>query len=185
MRTAAPVCGALFMVLSACTPAIDPGTPVIVNSTDRPAVVEAYRPALQLAPDIVHGKQLFNDTCAKCHRPRKDGIQVGPDLARIEHRAPVELLESMLNPSARIDAKYTNYIVRLKDGDVEDGLLAADAPAAVTLRDNEGDRVIERARIESLRASKVSLMPDEIEKGLGRQAIADLIAYVRSLHPKE
>ena len=173
---------ALLAALSACAPAIDPGTPVIADSNDRAAVVEAYRPALRLVPDAAHGKQLFKDTCAKCHRPRKDGIQVGPELARIDHHAPGELLESLLNPSARIDAKYTNYIVRLKDGDVEDGLLVADSPAGVTLRDNEGDRMIERAKIESMRASKVSLMPDEIEKGLGRQAVADLIAYVRSLY---
>ena len=111
-------------------------------------------------------------------------MQVGAELASIEHRAPEELLESILNPSARIDAKFTNYIVRTKDGDVEDGLLVADTPAGVTLRDNEGDHVIERARVESLRASKVSLMPEEIEKGLSRQAIADLIAYVRTLHVK-
>ena len=171
-----------IVAMSACAPAIDPGTPRIADSTDRPAVVEAYRPALQLRPDIAHGKQLFDDTCAKCHRPRKDGIQVGPDLTHIEHRAPGELLESLLNPSARIDPKFSNYIVRLKNGEVEDGLLAADTPASIILRDNDADQVIDRAQIDSLRPSKVSLMPDEIEKGLSRQSIADLIAYVQSLH---
>ena len=169
---------AIALTLCGCGSGIDPGAPFITDPRNRSAVVEAYRPALQLTPDPAHGKQIFDDTCAKCHRPRKDGVQVGPDLAAIEHRALEELLESILNPSARIDAKFTNYIVRTKDGDVLDGLLAAQSATSVTLRDNEADKVIERARIESLKPSQVSLMPEEIEKGLSRQAIADLIAYV-------
>jgi putative heme-binding domain-containing protein len=171
----------VFSTLAACAPAVDPGIPAIGDPANRAAVVEAYRPALTLTPDIAHGKAIFDDTCAKCHRPRKDGIQVGPDLASIERRAPEELLESILNPSARIDEKFTNYIVRTKDNDVLDGLLAAETLAGITLRDNEGDHMISRGRISDFRKSKVSLMPEEIEKGLGRQSVADLIGYVRSL----
>jgi len=155
--------------------------PNITDSANRAAVIAAYKPALQLTPDVAHGKQIFDDTCAKCHRPRKDGVRVGPELEKIEHRSPEELLESLLNPSARIDAKFTNYIVRTLDGDVEDGLLAAESAESVTLRDNEHDLVIPRSRIANIRASKVSLMPEDIEKGLSRQAVADLIAYIRQL----
>ena len=174
------VCG---LLLFGCGPAIDPGMPLITNPDDRAAIIEAYRPAMDLKPNLAHGKDLFFDTCAKCHHPRKDGIQVGPDLAKIEHRTPGELLESILNPTARIDQRYTNYIVRLTNGDVDDGLLVADTADAVTLRDNEGDRRIPRERIASIRVSKVSLMPEGVEKGLTRQALADLIGYVRQIKP--
>jgi len=36
-----------------------------------------------------------------------------------------------------------------------------------------------RKNIASIRASSVSLMPDELEKGFGKQGLADVIAYLR------
>jgi putative heme-binding domain-containing protein len=183
MRATLALWGALVAVLTSCGPSIDPGIPPLADPTNRAAVVEAYRPALQLKADAAHGKVLFEETCAKCHRPRKDGIQVGPDLGALERRQPADLLESILNPGARIDARYRHVIVRTVDGDVDDGLLAQAAPEGITLRDNESDRFIARSRIAAQRDSDVSLMPEGIEKGLGRQAIADLIAYVVSLPP--
>jgi putative heme-binding domain-containing protein len=172
-----------FGLLTGCGPKIDAGTPEIKDHSDRVAVLAAYQPALQLQGEAQHGMAIYEDTCRKCHEPRKDGIRVGPDLRTIRRRAPGEVLESIMNPSARIDAKHVNYIARMKDGRVQDGLLAAADEQSITLRDGEADHRLLRAEIDRIGKSKVSLMPEEIEKGLSRQSIADLIAYVLSLKP--
>ena len=36
-----------------------------------------------------------------------------------------------------------------------------------------------RKNIAGIRASMISLMPDELEKNLGKQGLADVIAYLR------
>jgi hypothetical protein len=51
----------------------------------------------------------------------------------------------------------------------------------ITLRggSDEGDETILRTSIAQMRASSLSLMPDGLEKALGRQGLADVIAYLQ------
>ena len=53
---------------------------------------------------------------------------------------------------------------------------------AITLRggSDDGDATILRKNIVEVRASAISLMPDELEKQLGKQGLADVIAYLRA-----
>ena len=62
-----------------------------------------------------------------------------------------------------------------------DGVIAGETQWAVTLRggSDEGDVTVLRKNIASIRASSVSLMPDGLEENLGKQGIADVIAYLR------
>jgi putative membrane-bound dehydrogenase-like protein len=155
---------------------------ILQNQTgDRDKVVEAYRDALKLKGDVAHGKVLFDENCAKCHMPRKLGGRVGPDLSGINNKTKDELLTSILNPSYAIEPQFTHYIVTTKDGHVHDGVLANESPAVITLRGGteEGDETILRANIQEIRASSISLMPEELEKSIDRQGLADVIAYLR------
>ena len=51
----------------------------------------------------------------------------------------------------------------------------------LTLRggSDEGDETILRSNIQEIRASSISLMPEELEKSVDRQGLADVIAYLR------
>jgi putative membrane-bound dehydrogenase-like protein len=149
---------------------------------DRAKVVEQHRAALSLGGDAARGKKLFEEQCAKCHMPRRlGGERVGPDLSGINNKTKEELLTSILNPSYAIEPRYTNYIVTTKDGRIHDGVIASETPSVLTLRDGsaEGDDVILRESIAEIRASSISLMPEDIEKALDRQGLADVIAYLR------
>jgi len=155
---------------------------VLQNQTgDRAKVVEAYRDVLNLTGDVARGKKLFDENCAKCHMPRKQGGRVGPDLSGINNKTKEELLTSILNPSYAIEPQFTHYIVTTKDGHVHDGVLAQETPAVITLRGGteEGDETLLRANIQEIRASSISLMPEELEKSLSHQGLADVIAYLR------
>jgi hypothetical protein len=62
-----------------------------------------------------------------------------------------------------------------------DGVISNETPGMVTLRggSDEGDETILRANIAEMRASSLSLMPDGLEQALGRQGLADVIAYLQ------
>ena len=147
---------------------------------DRQKVVAAYQDVIGLKGDAAHGKQIFEDGCARCHLPRKQGGRIGPDLSGINMKTREELLTAILNPSAAIEQRFVNYMVTATDGRMYDGVLATETPGSVTLRGgSEEDVTILRPQIQEIRASSISLMPEDIEKTLKKQDLADVIAYLR------
>jgi putative heme-binding domain-containing protein len=149
-------------------------------NTDRGKIVADYKDAAHLAGDVARGKKLFQENCARCHEPRRQAGRIGPDLSGINNKTKEELITSILNPSYAIEPRFVNYIITTKDGRMYDGIIANETPSAITLRGGaEEDETVLRKNISAIRASSVSLMPDELEKGLGKQGLADVIAYLR------
>jgi putative heme-binding domain-containing protein len=153
------------------------------QNSDRARVVAEYQDALKIKGDTTRGKKLFEDNCAKCHMPRRDRDRgrVGPDLSSVNSKTKEELLTSIVNPSSAIDPRFTYYMVTTKDGRMYDGVISNETPGMITLRggSDEGEETILRANITEMRASSLSLMPDGLEKALGRQGLADVIAYLQ------
>ena len=69
-----------------------------------------------------------------------------------------------------------------RDGTLHDGLIVSETPGAITLRGGaeEGDESLLRRDIVQIRASNVSLMPNDLEKSLTHQGLADVISYLRA-----
>jgi len=149
---------------------------------DRMKVVDAYRESTTLAGNVERGKVLFEENCARCHMPRREGGRIGPDLSGVNNKSKEELLTSILHPSYAIDPRYTNYIVTTRDGHMYDGVIAHETPAVLTLRGGteEGDQAILRRNIAEIRASAISLMPEDFEKTISKQGLADILAYLRA-----
>jgi putative membrane-bound dehydrogenase-like protein len=151
------------------------------TNSDRAKVVASYHDVLPMQGDVARGKKAFEENCAKCHMPRRQGGRVGPDLSGINNKTKEELLTSILNPSYAIEPRFVNYIVSTTDGRMFDGVIANETPGAITLRggSEEGDETILRKNIAAIRASSVSLMPEDLEKSVNKQGLADIIAYLR------
>jgi putative membrane-bound dehydrogenase-like protein len=146
---------------------------------DRAQVVAAYKDVVALAGDASRGKLVFEKHCAECHLPRRAGARVGPDLSGVNNKTREELLASILDPSAAIESRYVNYLVTTKDGRLHDGVLLNETPSALTLRNGLEDVTILRANLAEIRASSVSLMPEDLEKTMTKQELADVIRYLR------
>ncbi len=148
---------------------------------ERTEIVESHRDALRLQGDVARGKAAFEKNCSKCHMPQRQRARLGPDLSGISSKTKEELLKAILNPSAAIEPRFVNYIVMTKDGRLYDGILGNETPGAVTLRgtSEEGEVTLLRRNISEIRASTISLMPEELEKALNRQGLADVIAYLQ------
>ncbi|MGH9937454.1 MAG: PVC-type heme-binding CxxCH protein [Blastocatellia bacterium] len=149
------------------------------EASEREAAVASYRDALNLTGDVNRGRDIYGSTCAKCHSPQKGRPRIGADLSGINNKTKEELLNSILNPSAAIEARFFNYIITTKDGRIYDGILANETPGTITLRNADGDVTVLRKNLAEIRASSLSLMPDGMEKTLSKQQVADLIAYLR------
>lgn len=164
-------------------PAIVKKAKALLESTnsDRAKMVASYEDAANLQGNVGHGKALFEENCARCHSPRKQGGRVGPDLSGINNKTKEELLTSILNPSFAIEPRFVNYVVTTKDGRMYDGVISNETPGAITLRggSEEGDQTVLRKDIADIRASSVSLMPENFEENLKKQDIADIITYLR------
>jgi putative heme-binding domain-containing protein len=148
--------------------------------SDRQKAYDSAKAALALRPTPGHGRDVFERACAACHRLNQQGIAVGPDLFGIRQQPKESILYHIIIPEAEIAPNFVNYECELKDGRSFSGLLAAESAATITLRMAQGlEEVLPRHRVERLTASRLSLMPQEMEKTLSLQEIADLLAYLR------
>jgi len=146
----------------------------------RKDAIEAMKPALSLAGDSVRGRQVFMDTCARCHRMGNEGGDLAPNLTEIYRKSRETLMHDILDPNASVDMKYVSYNVERTNGELVSGILDEETDAAVTIRDANGVRTtVPRSEIRDFLSDGLSLMPEELESGLTPQSMADLLAYLQ------
>src|SRR5262249_6903321 len=121
--------------------------------------------------------------CARCHRARGQGGDIGPDLSDIGGKYELDLLiESVLDPSRQIAPGYRSEVVATGDGRVFSGLIRAESDRELNVVDVQGRRlVVAKADIQNRRPCSNSLIPDGLVSGLSPSDFSDLIAYLQSL----
>ena len=150
------------------------------GAADRMKVYEDYKAVLALPANAKNGKAVFVKTCAACHQFAGEGQRVGPELTGIRLQPAEAILLHILVPDAEIYPGFTAYEIETKDGRTLTGLLASDTPTSVTLRAAQGvEETILRSNIAKLSSSSTSLMPNELEKTMTRQELADLMAFLK------
>ncbi len=125
------------------------------------------------------GKAIFAVRCANCHQLFGEGLTIGPDLTGYERQNLDFWIPSIVNPSLELREGYGNYVASMKDGRKLVGVMAAQDPRTVTLKDLAGQvSILDRAGIETLEASPISLMPPGLLAGLSDKELRDLFAYL-------
>jgi putative membrane-bound dehydrogenase-like protein len=151
-----------------------------LRSSDRMKVYEEWKSALALKGNSKNGHALFSKTCSPCHVVEGEGKVVGPDLTGIRNQPKENLLLHIIIPEYEIMPTYTLYNVETKDGESYSGLLSSDSAQSITLRQAAAvEQKIARANIASITSSRLSLMPQELEKAMSKQDMADLLAYLK------
>jgi putative heme-binding domain-containing protein len=129
------------------------------------------------------GKEVIERAkCLDCHKFGSKGEGVGPDLTAISSRfRPVEILESIVEPSKVISDQYKSVTVATSDGKIYNGMpVVSDGPNLVLLLADGTKATIPKTEIEAQRESKVSVMPLGLIDALSYQEIADLLALFSS-----
>ncbi len=167
---------------------LDPSTAALTSAVAKSDLLEAYR-GLLAAGDAEKGRFLFHSNreirCNACHTVGNlGGGFVGPDLTEIGKRANREyLLESLIDPSAKIVKGFETLVIVTDDGRIFSGTFVADDGRTLVIAPPAGGKVeVAVHKIAERIGSPVSSMPP-MGKTFTPQQIADLVAYLGSLKP--
>jgi len=129
--------------------------------------------------DPLRGQQVFNRICGQCHKIYGAGQDVGPEITRNGRGTFDQLLDNIFDPSLVIGASYQARTVITTDGRVLTGLLAENNAQRVVLKTQGGKlETIPRDQVDEIAISKLSLMPEGLEKQLPPRDLADLFAFL-------
>ncbi len=136
--------------------------------------------------DPARGESVFRRQqllCMSCHAIGDAGGVLGPNLVSIGASAPVDyLIESILNPSAKIKEGYHMVMVTMKDGSVVSGGLAQDGADELIIRDPANQlHKVAKANIASRVISPASMMPPGLTASLRQDEFIDLISFLSKL----
>lgn len=156
-----------------------------------PGRIDEIRKQVADKGDAKRGRELYLNTkvlaCATCHRMEGVGGSVGPDLTRVWDTMTIDkLLESMIEPSKEIKEGFQTYRLVTTDAKVFSGLKIKENDNEVVIRDADGrDIRVAKDDIDSLTASKVSLMPDNAVAQITYDQFLDLLAFLKSKSEQE
>ena len=151
------------------------------GNPDRQKVLKAYEGVGNLRGDAQNGAQLFRKNCATCHQFKGEGNNIGPDLGTVADKPIGTLLTAILDPNQAFESRYISYTAVSKDGREIAGIITAETPNSITIRNAGGkDEVVLRADLKDVTSSRLSLMPEGLESVLKPQDMADLIAFLRA-----
>ena len=146
---------------------------------------EAQMTAALYGGDRRQGARLFYThpaaQCTRCHAIRGDGTEVGPSLAGIANVLSREqLLEALINPSARLAPGYGTVMLTLKDGQNVNGIFMEETETELILKTSEAEPLhIEKARISERRNAPSSMPP--MGSLLTTREIRDLVEFLANL----
>jgi putative heme-binding domain-containing protein len=132
------------------------------------------------------GRALFSATgCFACHRIDVEGGSVGPDLTGAGGRfSQRDLLESIVLPSKVISDQYGAVVIALDDGRVVTGRIVnlnGNSMQVLTDMLNPNSQVsVDQSKVEDMKPSPVSMMPEGLLNTLSEDEVKDLLAYVLS-----
>ncbi|MCE9605773.1 MAG: c-type cytochrome [Planctomycetia bacterium] len=136
--------------------------------------------------DIARGRMLFGlqkTACSSCHKVGAGGANIGPELTKVgQIRSPVDILESVLYPSASFVRGYESVSVTTSAGLERSGILSRETPEAIYLKTAQREEVrIPRGDVDEIQPGKLSIMPQGLDKVMTLDELRDLVAYLKSL----
>ncbi len=93
-----------------------------------------------------------------------------------------DLIESIVEPSAKMDPKFLTEIIRTTDDEIITGFIMSETKTEITLALPEGKkRTVKIEDIEERKVAKQSSMPENLGGTIAPAEFLDLIEYMTSL----
>ena len=162
----------------------DPATVEVVGMAV-PAAPESKLPPiediLKLRGDVNKGK-LLATACYMCHKMGENGIDYGPDITAFARAQSSEVvLRSLIDPSAEISHGYNGSIVTTKDNVVVHGRVLSNSDPVIVQSQGGVMQMSPKSKVESVKGLRRSLMLSAEQLGMDAQALADVLAYLKTL----
>jgi len=129
------------------------------------------------------GKAVFRRICIACHKWGGEGIEYGPVMNGVGQRLKREdLIESILDPNAKIDPKFVTTNIETNDGGAFTGFVAAETDDSLTLKIAGGvSQDFKKAAIKKRDAIMQSSMPEGLAAAMSPGEFLDLVEFLASL----
>ncbi|RYC67094.1 HEAT repeat domain-containing protein [Spirosoma sordidisoli] len=148
------------------------------------AVMASYKGSL-LGGEPDKGRRIFmrhqTAQCIRCHAYDDLGGNAGPRLNGVARRLTREqLLEAVINPSARLAPGFGTTTLALKDGKTISGIIQGETATELTIKaGDQPDAVISKSQIVT-RTDSPSSMPD-MKYLLTKREIRDVVSFLATL----
>ncbi len=160
-----------------------------IKQMDKPLSAEemtAMVDKVKTLGDAARGEKVYRRQqllCQTCHAIGGSGGVIGPDMVSIGASAQVDyLIESLLNPTAKIKEGYHMTMVTTKDGQIFAGGVAQDGGDELVIRDAANQlHKIPKANIAQKTISPVSMMPPGLTASLREDEFLDLVRFLSEL----
>ncbi|GAA4467360.1 c-type cytochrome [Nibrella saemangeumensis] len=156
----------------------------ITSKLSPDAVLASYKGALS-GGDANLGRRTFfrhqTAQCIRCHAYDDLGGNAGPRLNGVASRLTQEqLLEALINPSARLAPGYGTVTLQLKNGKTVSGVLQGETATEVLVKvGDQPDAAIKKDQIAK-RTNAPSSMPD-MKYLLSKREIRDVVSFLSTL----
>ncbi|WP_419212195.1 HEAT repeat domain-containing protein [Maribacter sp. X9] len=135
------------------------------------------------------GRTVFNNNptaqCVRCHAVDGSGGEVGPALDNIANvLTRKQILEALIEPSARLAPGYGSVTLTLTDGQKVQGVLIEERKNDLLLRTSEAEPMEIPIRRIAKRENSMSSMPP-MGRMISRRELRDLVEYLGSLKNKK
>ncbi|MBA3697735.1 MAG: hypothetical protein H0W78_02550 [Planctomycetes bacterium] len=169
--------------LAAKFSAIRPARPTAVHSGDKPADLPAWMEYTQKNGIASKGEaRYFGLNCQICHAIGGAGGKLGPDMTTLGASAPLDyIIESVLNPQAKVKEGYHSVVFRLKDGGMVMGIPGTETDKDITVRLPNLEQVVAKDNIAGRDLAPGSLMPPGLVDILPAEDQAHLYAFLGQL----
>ena len=144
---------------------------------------------VKMQANAANGKAVFTATCVRCHQVNGEGIDFGPNLSEIGSKLGKDaLMNKVLQPAISNAFGFEGKVVKLKNGDQVEGIIASQTEDEVTLKTSTGTAAIltkyKKTEIKDITTMKSSIMPEGLQATMTAQEFADLSEYLFSLKKK-
>ncbi len=135
--------------------------------------------------DFDRGRKLFGEAkCFACHRFANEGGAMGPDLTSAAGRFSArDLLESVIDPNKEISDQYAAVVITTEDRVFVGRIVNLNGDTLIVMTDMLDPNNltnISRKKVESIKPSKVSPMPEGLLDTFKEDEVLDLMAYLLS-----
>jgi putative heme-binding domain-containing protein len=137
--------------------------------------------------DPVAGEAIYRrmaSACVTCHAIGGAGGKLGPDMTSIGASAPPDyIIESILNPAAKVKEGYHAFTFAMKDGTEAIGIPSRETPQEQFIRTLAGEQGLPKANIVSKKIAEggASLMPVGLTAAWSDRERLNLYAFLMEL----
>jgi putative heme-binding domain-containing protein len=143
---------------------------------------KAYAALEGMHGDDKNGRSVFSRLCVSCHKVGDTGYTFGPDLSDVGKRlSRHDIIESIIEPSKKVDKKYVTTTVITSDGKTAVGFVIEKTKDSITLLMQEDKRQkIALDDIDQMAETNQSSMPENLPSTLAPTEFLDVVEFLCS-----